>query len=415
MAIDNFNILLCKNYDVAKELNPEVTVEAEWGKYALEGSIYGLNHHGDFSYNPAPCNWKLSPIEEGTIVCSHIDLDTIGGILAVMGEKPKDERFWKAAEYIDVNGPQHIYELPQKVQNQLNAIDAWENWKAKKREEEGYTPSQENVVNIKDVVLDWKEALDVVCNEKHPRHEEFLQYGQDQEAKMREQVNCKLLLDDGNIRAFITDGVFCAGSYYSETFGMSEKATITYNTKHHSISLAFFDGGEQWSAKEIMQDLFGPEAGGHDGIAGSPRDWDMTLSDFVSVLKVMEEKVRESGEYNQLASDIAINSLAFGLSFLIENDTFELILRQIGYENNNYETIEHFEEFLDELSDATKYDIQLIRDEESSKPNDIIGISYCDNFDEKFNSEFIQREKERFDMLIDEIEGITHSEEEIEL
>ena len=63
---------------------------------------------------------------------------------------------------------------------------------------------------------------------------------------------------------------------------------LSYNEKFHSITLSFADGGEQYSAKEIVQQLWGPGAGGRDGIAGSPRGQEMTQEDLAKAFeKVM--------------------------------------------------------------------------------------------------------------------------------
>lgn len=64
-----------------------------------------LAHHDIRSDNPAPCNTEVEPLTGGTILISHIDLDTVGGIMAVEGIKPEDPEFWSAAEFIDNNGP----------------------------------------------------------------------------------------------------------------------------------------------------------------------------------------------------------------------------------------------------------------------------------------------------------------------
>ena len=40
--------------------------------------------------------------------------------------------------------------------------------------------------------------------------------------------------------------------------------------------MAFKDGGAKISARAFVQSLWGPDAGGHDGIAGSPRGWKLS-------------------------------------------------------------------------------------------------------------------------------------------
>ena len=45
------------------------------------------------------------------------------------------------------------------------------------------------------------------------------------------------------------------------------------------------------SAKNIVQELWGPEAGGHPGIAGSPRGKEMTKKDLQQLAKLVNEKI----------------------------------------------------------------------------------------------------------------------------
>ena len=50
------------------------------------------------------------------------------------------------------------------------------------------------------------------------------------------------------------------------------------------------DGGKRVSAKELVQELWGNEAGGHTGIAGSPRGQEMTEKDMKQLAKVVNER-----------------------------------------------------------------------------------------------------------------------------
>lgn len=108
---------------------PLATVEVEYGNFVLEGSYATLAHHvSGWSHNPPPCIAEVDPIPEtlsGDIIISHLDLDAIGGCLALCGMKPQDDSFWEAAAFIDINGVHHLPKLPQKIQDQLNAFYTW--------------------------------------------------------------------------------------------------------------------------------------------------------------------------------------------------------------------------------------------------------------------------------------------------
>ena len=83
---------------------PEATVEAEYGDRVIEGWRITLAHHtAAYAHCPAPCNnGEARKLENGEaqIVCSHLDLDTLGGCLALMGEKPEDAAFWLSLIHI---------------------------------------------------------------------------------------------------------------------------------------------------------------------------------------------------------------------------------------------------------------------------------------------------------------------------
>jgi hypothetical protein len=262
------------------------TVEAEYGDNCVSGQKYTLAHHGSRSSNPAPCNWDVEQMDCGTILVSHLDLDSIGGILALEGQKIDDPEFWKAAEMIDVNGPHHIHDLPQKEQDKLNAFYAWNETQPRTRYAE--------VTDVTDIVKSNKLVLDKILDERNPEHDQMIENGRKWERNVIEQVESKLIYEDNTVRVFDTDGVFCAGSYYSPSMDSIAKATVTYNEKFKAITVAFADGGKEIDATKIVQDLWGKDAGGRVGIAGSPRGQEMTkeqLNDAVQKVITAENEL----------------------------------------------------------------------------------------------------------------------------
>ena len=110
-------IFLAPSYELAMEVmsreDVKATVEAEYGSHTMLGELITMAHHGANSHNPAPCNWGPVPqIEDGVILVSHLDLDTIGGVMKLLGIQPEDPEFWSAAEFIDTRGPQ----LPDRLE-----------------------------------------------------------------------------------------------------------------------------------------------------------------------------------------------------------------------------------------------------------------------------------------------------------
>lgn len=292
MSLENFNIILCPTAEQARQFEPDITVEAEYGNICIEGKDLTLAHHGDRSDNPAPCNAEVEPRDHGLIVISHIDLDTVGGVLACTGDKLYDPEFWKGAEHIDVYGSHHMHDLEPYVQDQLNAVYAWNSEQERVR----YTEP----TDVRDIIRENQQFLEKVIDRNHPEHEQVLERGREWERDVTRAVEERCVFENKHVRGFSTDGVFCSASYYSERQQEIIPCTVSYNEKFHSITVAFADGGREnggeHSAREIVQHLWGPEAGGRDGIAGSPRGQEMTREDFDKAIDYCLDRIIERNQ-----------------------------------------------------------------------------------------------------------------------
>lgn len=301
-------ILLAPTYDIAKTINAEATVEAEYGDECLEGTMATLAHHGPRANNPAPCNTPDVPVLPpfATVVVSHIDLDTLGGIYALQGRKPEDDRFWEAAEKIDVEGAHHIHELDQDIQDKLNAYYAYNDGQPRQR----YTEA----IDVTKQIDDTYDIVNAIVDINNPEHDKLIAAGKEWAQTREKEVEDQLVYENKDVRVFDTNGIFCAASYFSPNQNTICPATITYNEKFKSITLAFEDGGKQLNAKEIVQELWGPEAGGREGIAGSPRNVEMTKDDLAKLvnelterqLKLETEIMPYQYEGNQMLSSLSI-------------------------------------------------------------------------------------------------------------
>lgn len=301
-------VILAPSYDMAKNINAEATVEAEYGDECLEGTMVTLAHHGPRSGNPAPCNTpdvpELPPF--ATVVVSHIDLDTLGGIYALQGRKPEDDRFWEAAEMIDVKGVHHIHELDKDIQDKLNAYYAYNDGQPRQR----YTEA----IDVTKQIDDTYNVVNAIVDINDPEHDKLITAGKEWAQTREKEVEDQLVYENKDVRVFDTNGIFCAASYFSPNQNTICPATVTYNEKFKSITLAFEDGGKQLNAKEIVQELWGPEAGGREGIAGSPRNVEMTKNDLAKLvnelterqLKLKTEIMPHQYEGNQMLSSLSI-------------------------------------------------------------------------------------------------------------
>lgn len=244
------------------------TVEAEYGDFCIEGTKVTLAHHGSRSNNPAPCCWdkEIPQLEkDDEILISHVDLDTIGGCLDLMGKKPECPDFWKAAAYVDVNGPHHMYELSAEQQNMLNAYYAWNAVQER-------LPRFTEITDVTEEILKNLPILERIV----AKDIELLEDGKWWKEETTATVEAKLIKESDKVRAFITDRVFCSASYYSPNMDKVIPATVVMNTTMKAITIAFEDGGKIASAVDIVQKLWGKQAGGRAGIAGSPRGWEIT-------------------------------------------------------------------------------------------------------------------------------------------
>lgn len=259
---------------------PDATVEAEYGERVIRGTQITLAHHGKaFEDCPAPCNAKVPILDrDAVIIVSHVDLDTVGGCLALMGKKPDDPELWAGAEFIDCHGIHHVWELADTVQRQLNAIYAWQD-----------THRLERSVEVRDVTEFIEMYGEMVCQVVE-KSEELLLAGEVWQREARERTEHCLAEETENLRIFeVPDETFCSAAYYSFKYQKTAKATLVYNRKKKSITLAFEDGGKEYSAKQIVQELWGDLAGGHRGIAGSPRGREMAEQDWKKAKEKMTE------------------------------------------------------------------------------------------------------------------------------
>lgn len=260
-------ILLAPTFETAKTINAAATVEAEYGGNVVKGSRVTLAHHvQEYVHCPAPCSVKDVPVlvDDDTILVSHLDADSVGGCLALMGLKPESEEFWNAVAFVDVTGPHNAYQLTKHQQELLNALWAWNSSLPRVR----YT----EVTNVTQQVLDNVDIIQRIID----GDAELMEAGKKWQLETTEAVESRLVMENEKVRVFKTDGVFCSAAYYSANLGTVVPATIVLNTKFRAVTIAFEDGGKCHSAKDIVQELWGSEAGGHSGIAGSPRGWELS-------------------------------------------------------------------------------------------------------------------------------------------
>jgi len=318
-AFANIKILATRSVSVAETVNPSASVEAEYGSTTIEGSLLTLAHHGANSSNPCPCvgdNFHSIVTQQlETILVSHFDLDTLGGVMRLVGLKDFDmeednDIFWRLASFIDLNGPHKIsgffytelkrrglftddssstYYCQCECDEAIEALEGFWAWSEANRlnvpgEDVPASDITEHFVRAAYVASLLIEGDD--CNDET---QSLLAAGKAWKAAKDslEKESFVLGFDDVILRqsASFVNHLYSHGN-------CTVKAVVGFNTKFKAVTISLADAIPGFSCAEFAQELWGKEAGGHAGIAGSPRGKEMTLADANAALIVLAERLR---------------------------------------------------------------------------------------------------------------------------
>lgn len=272
---------------------PILTVEAEYGSTVVEGTLYTAAHHqpsGPFErgVNPAPCNDSRIPVvdKDAIVLVSHFDLDTAAGCLRALGGgfghlfAPEYDPFWRLAEAVDLEGPHKARHLGGSEQDilRLLAYDAWAESELPRLPREGTHDVTEMVTaagnTLTRVLTGDEAALDLgrkyMADEDKLNNESF-------ETTYAGEIILRVVKDP---RSFVNH-------LYTTPDGRLMKAVVTMNSGNQSITISLADPVPGLNCRELVQQLWGPEAGGHPGIAGSPRGQKMTGDQAEDVIREM--------------------------------------------------------------------------------------------------------------------------------
>jgi hypothetical protein len=303
-VLHKMHFVMSNDPDKLKAARPVVTIEAEYGDRVVEGSALTLAHHGPRSKNEPPC---LARMIKGTLadeICqdvyatrtiglSHTDLDSVGGILRlaechhdlkdpedpamVQGWKLGDESFWKLAAFVDLNGAHKLaeYEVDDLALQQLWAWWAWE------EAHPCYPKRDGSITDINDWIL---EAVTVLAQVFFVFGEPAAQQRFNAGRKFREaeqKLNKESFVELTEEGVCVRVAPVFTNHLYATPLGPA-KAIVAYDTSTGMITVSRESDDVGFNARVLVQQLWGPEAGGHDGIAGSPRNVRMTLVDLVN-------------------------------------------------------------------------------------------------------------------------------------
>ncbi len=297
--------MLTASADALAMLAPHATVEAEYGSVTVKGSIKTFAHHGANKGQPCPCSYGNeeripSDAVDGDIIVglSHVDLDALGGCLALMGCKPLAPDFWRAAEFADLNGPHklgHGIEAGIVTLEAFDMLHAW--WACSGKIFPPRLPAEPPadlstlVVDATDFVLD---AADTILRITRG-DSELLERGR---AWYREQrdLNMESFRWIGPDQVIRRSAPKFVNHLYTTPGGLVGLAVVAFNETEGSVTLSFADGPPEGcaNARELVQRQWGPLAGGHDNIAGGPRGQTLTWEDAEAFSSVVEQEIHEA-------------------------------------------------------------------------------------------------------------------------
>ena len=276
----------------AAQTTAHVTVEAEYGSVVWEGTVFTAAHHqasGPYAgrhqggTQPSPCNNDAIPVVGimDTVGVSHFDLDTLGGVLRAWGMTGffggRMESFWDLAEFVDCNGPHKLAQAGASEAD-LERLHAFWAWSSTNR-----LPRASEVTDVTKFFAEAESVLRrILQGEGDP---ELLQAGRDFKASNQALNEESLFAVMGGVVLRVSDGF--TNHLYALPLGAPCKAVVALNTTHGSVTVSLADDTPGVSCREVVQALWGPEAGGHDGIAGSPRGVAMDMDDLTAAAKAM--------------------------------------------------------------------------------------------------------------------------------
>jgi len=288
--------------EVLSSFAKTATVEAEFGAECVDGTVATLAHHGQRSSAPCPClgdniDGGMGGESVDAIGVSHFDLDTIGGVMRILGLKNFDEEegeslFWRAVAFIDVNGVHKIGEFRMKEwrracchltlaemdnadyffgcewEDAMDSLNAFWAWSESNRL---FAPCDGSVQDVSAFFLEAIRVLALIV-EGNTLNEEYVALNEAGRAWAKAKHDLESESYVGEFGCIVLrDSEAFVNHLYDSHVNMNIKAVVALNSKTGAITVSLADPIPGVSCCFIMQELFGPLAGGHAGIAGTPR------------------------------------------------------------------------------------------------------------------------------------------------
>jgi len=274
-----------------------VGIEAEWGnkdlKDVFEDAVESLSHHGRFLQQSPPCTrWDLyGKYKNNTcFIFSHFDLDSVLGCLVLEGRIPDNfdtRAITEHVGWVDVVG-------------QHRAHEDYENYKK-------WAPF---IINLNSFLKSLKRQ-----NKKsHEMINEFAEYFNEQlnnadklELIVKNSKRIELEAYNALDKTFSIKNklhVFISYSNYLSKYCIEHddyisvsEINIQYDSKRKKVSVGVRD--EELAKKyfgengviSILQKYFGEEAGGRITVSGSPKNKEISFTDFIKLVKEIKSRI----------------------------------------------------------------------------------------------------------------------------
>jgi len=286
-------------YEIAKDMYNKgykiIGIEAEWGdkdlKDVFEDTDESLSHHGKFSSNPPPCmRWDLyGKYKNNTcFIFSHFDLDSVLGCLILEGripDNPDTRSITEHVGWVDVVGQHRAhedYENYKKWSSFIIKLNSFLNNLKKENKKshiiinefanyfnEKLENMDENIlIENKNIELEAYNALDKALSIKNKLHV-FISY-----------------------TSYLSK--YCIE--YEDYISVSE-INIQYDSKRKRVSIGVRD--EELAKKyfgekgviSILQKYFGEESGGRITVGGSPKNKEVSFTNFIKMIKEIKSRI----------------------------------------------------------------------------------------------------------------------------
>ncbi|MGE9293457.1 MAG: hypothetical protein ACQKBW_07585, partial [Puniceicoccales bacterium] len=281
--------------DVLSHFTLTSTVEAEYGETLVKGTDMTLAHHGPRQHHICPCMVEnrsndAAPVE--AIGVSHMDLDTVGGIMACLGIKPSGYGvFWGIAAQVDVKGPHKLGEITapgmkcgdSRTTEAIQALNAY--WAFS----EGHRVFAPRGGSTKDVTSEVWEHIEALLKILILADKDLLQVGRDW-ADAKEELNKSSFISYEN-GVVVREASCFTNHLYNTPSGDVAKAVVSLRLDTKAVTLSLESPINGVDCSVIAQSLWGSEAGGHASIAGSPRHIEYTIQDALDAAQALAKAI----------------------------------------------------------------------------------------------------------------------------